>query len=118
MALEKKLNFIGIKTIFSFCQVAVSNDGQQDILHQNDDQQETDIILQNDERTQTDNSDTEYDSDSSDNGEGSESEYDSEKADEDEAWDLGISSLPKETLFLVGGRSRFGRAVRINNKYV
>ena len=60
-----------------------------------------------------------YDSDSSseDEQQSSESDLDLEDAD-DWVADLGIPSAPKETLFLVGGRSRFGRAIRLNNKFV
>ena len=56
----------------------------------------------------------EYDSDSTD----SESGEDAEIEDWVSGADAGVPTVPKETLFLVGGRSRFGRAVRINNKYL
>ena len=52
-----------------------------------------------------------YDSESSDEGELGEEE------ESDVDIEMDIPSVPEETMFLIGGRSRFGRAIRYNSRW-
>lgn len=63
---------------------------------------ESEDIVENDQAS-------EYDSSESDNDESS------EVADDSEDWGGPVA---RETIFLVGGRSRFGRSVRFNKKFI
>ena len=52
-----------------------------------------------------------YDSESSDEGELGEEE------ESDVDIEMDIPSVPNETMFLIGGSSRFGRAIRYNSRW-
>ena len=85
------------------------------------------LLSQQDSNTVSDDDDdqddevVEFDSDSSDAGgvDGHETEStDDEEGNAHLFRDSDITSAPKEVLLLVGGRSRFGRSIRINHNII